>query len=86
MRGEPNPNQWEMYAKNNCVFQHHLPPQLQYMRNWNDDYMRWAQGAGLRRDRDPIVIHIYSEFLQRFRQPRPVRRLQSESTAPGPPA
>jgi sulfite dehydrogenase (quinone) subunit SoeA len=67
MRGEPNPKQWEMYEKNNCVFQLHLPPQLQYMRNWNDDYMRWAQGAGLRRDRDPIVIHIYSEFLQRFR-------------------
>ncbi|MDE2501884.1 MAG: molybdopterin oxidoreductase family protein, partial [Burkholderiales bacterium] len=67
MRGEPNPRQWEMYAQNNCVFQHHLPPALQYMRNWNDDYMRWAQGAGLRRDRDPIVIHLYSEFLQRFR-------------------
>jgi sulfite dehydrogenase (quinone) subunit SoeA len=44
-----------------------LPPGQQYMRNWNDDYMRWAQGAGLRRDRDPIVIHLYSEFLQRFR-------------------
>jgi hypothetical protein len=29
-------------------------------------YMDWAQGAGLRRDRDPIVIHIYSEFLQRL--------------------
>jgi sulfite dehydrogenase (quinone) subunit SoeA len=67
MRGEPNPKQWEMYEKNNCVFQHHMPAQLQYMRNWNDDYMRWAQGAGLRRDRDPIVIHLYSEFLQRFR-------------------
>jgi hypothetical protein len=50
MRGEPNPRQWEMYAQNNCVFQHHLPPGQQYMRNWNDDYMRWAQGAGLRRD------------------------------------
>jgi anaerobic selenocysteine-containing dehydrogenase len=67
MRGEPNPRQWEMYEKNNCVFQHHLPPSLQYMRNWNQGYMDWAQQVGLRRDRDPIVIHIYSEFLQRFR-------------------
>jgi hypothetical protein len=67
MRGEPNPKQWEMYAQNNCVFHHHLPPAHQYMRNWNDGYMRWAQGVGLRRDRDPIVIHLYSEFLQRFR-------------------
>ncbi|MCW5665913.1 MAG: molybdopterin oxidoreductase family protein [Piscinibacter sp.] len=67
MRGEPNPRQWEMYARNNCVFQHHLPPSLQYMRNWNQGYMDWAQRCGLRRDRDPIVIHLYSEFLQRFR-------------------
>ncbi len=67
MRGEPNPRQWEMYEQNNCVFHLRLPPQLQYMRNWNRDYMRWAQGAGLRRDCDPVVIHIYSEFLQRFR-------------------
>ena len=67
MRGEPNPRQWEMYAKNNCVFQHHLPRELRYMRNWNRDYLQWAQQMGLRRDFDPIVIHIYSEILQRFR-------------------
>ena len=67
MRGEPNPRQWEMYAQNQCFFQHRLAPQHQYMRNWNDGYMRWAQAAGLRRDHDPIVIHLYSEFLQRFR-------------------
>ena len=67
MRGEPNPKQWEMYAQNNCVFQYHLPPGLQYMRNWNRDYLSWARDMGLRRDFDPIVIHLYSEFLQRFR-------------------
>ncbi len=67
MRGEPNPNQWEMYAKNNCVFHYKMPPEHQYMRNWNQGYMAWAQSAGLRRDNDPIVIHIYSEFLQGFR-------------------
>jgi anaerobic selenocysteine-containing dehydrogenase len=56
-----------MYAGNDCVFQHHLPPALQYMRNWNRDYLAWARDVGLRRDFDPIVIHVYSEFLQRFR-------------------
>ena len=25
MNGEPNPQQWEMYAKNNCVFHYELP-------------------------------------------------------------
>ncbi len=67
MRGEPNPNQWEMYAKNNCVFQHRLEPGMRYMRNWNRDYLAWAQKNGLRRDFDPITIHLYSEFLQGFR-------------------
>ncbi|WP_371258283.1 molybdopterin oxidoreductase family protein [Curvibacter sp. PAE-UM] len=68
MRGEPNPRQWEMYAQNNCVFHYEMPANIQYMRNWNRDYMQWAQSMGLRRDADPIVIHIYSEFLQGFRR------------------
>ncbi len=68
MRGEPNPRQWEMYAQNNCVFHYEMPQNIQYMRNWNRDYMQWAQAMGLRRDADPIVIHIYSEFLQGFRR------------------
>ncbi len=68
MRGEPNPKQWEMYEKNNCVFQYHMPPEHQYMRNWNLGYMEWAQKVGIRRDKDPIVIHIYSEFSQGFRR------------------
>ncbi len=67
LRGEPNPRQWERYAENNCVHAFHLPPSHQHMRNWNRGYMEWAQQAGLRRDNDPIVIHLYSEFLQRFR-------------------
>jgi len=68
MRGEPNPKQWEMYEKNNCVFHYKMPPEHQYMRNWNLGYMEWAQTVGIRRDKDPIVIHIYSEFLQGFRR------------------
>jgi sulfite dehydrogenase (quinone) subunit SoeA len=67
LRGAPNPKQWEMYAANNCVHHHVMPPEHQYMRNWNSGYMQWAQKMGLRRDNDPIVIHLYSEFLQRFR-------------------
>jgi anaerobic selenocysteine-containing dehydrogenase len=67
MRGEPNPKQWEMYAANNCVHHHPMPPEIQYMRNWNLGYMDWAQAKGLRRDHDPITIHLYSEFIQRFR-------------------
>ncbi len=67
LRGAPNLKQWEMYAANNCVHQHVMPPEYRYMRNWNRGYMQWAQQVGLRRDNDPIVIHLYSEFIQRFR-------------------
>ena len=67
MHGEPNPRQWEMYAKNNCVFHHRLPRSYQYMRNWNLGYHEWAQRTRLRRHADPIIIQLYSEVLQKFR-------------------
>jgi anaerobic selenocysteine-containing dehydrogenase len=67
MKGEPNPNQWEMYAKNNCVYHYHLPKSYQYMRNWNMGYLKWAQDHRLTRYAEPINIHIYSEVLQKFR-------------------
>jgi len=67
MLGEPNPGQWEMYAANNCIFKHEMPPSYRYMRNWNRGYMEWAQRTRLRRWGDPILIHLYSEVLQRFR-------------------
>jgi sulfite dehydrogenase (quinone) subunit SoeA len=67
MLGEPNPKQWEMYAKNNCVFHHSLPPSYRYMRNWNRGYMEWAQRVRMRRWGEPVLIHLYSEVLQRFR-------------------
>jgi anaerobic selenocysteine-containing dehydrogenase len=67
MRGEPNPRQWEMYAANNCVYRHELPPAYRYMRNWNRGYMQWAQRTRIRRWDEPILVHLYSEVLQRFR-------------------
>ncbi|MDD5389663.1 MAG: molybdopterin oxidoreductase family protein [Gallionellaceae bacterium] len=67
MKGAPNSNQWQMYEKNNCVFQYHLPKSYQYMRNWNQGYLQWAQAHGMTRHAEPINIHIYSEVLQKFR-------------------
>ena len=67
MRGAPNPKQWEMYAANNCVFKHELDPSYRYMRNWNRGYMEWAQRVRIRRWGEPVLIHLYSEVLQRFR-------------------
>ncbi|MGH8746541.1 MAG: molybdopterin oxidoreductase family protein, partial [Burkholderiales bacterium] len=67
MLGEPNPKQWDMYAQNNCVFHYRLPPSYRYMRNWNRGYREWAQRTRIRRWGDPVIIHLYSEVLQRFR-------------------
>lgn len=67
MKGEPNPNQWERYAEHGCVFHYDLPHNYQYMRNWNKGYLHWARAHGLIRYADPIIIHLYSEVLQKFR-------------------
>jgi len=67
LRGEPNPKQWEMYEKNNCVYHYELPKSYQYMRNWNKGYLSWAKHHHLTKHLDPINIHIYSEVLQKFR-------------------
>ncbi|HET9578666.1 MAG TPA: molybdopterin oxidoreductase family protein [Usitatibacter sp.] len=67
LRGAPNPNQWEMYAANNCVFHLPLAEEHRYMRNWNRGYLRWAVDNGMRRYDNPLVIQLYSEVLQEFR-------------------
>jgi anaerobic selenocysteine-containing dehydrogenase len=67
MKGEPNPKQWEMYAANNCVHHHVLPPAHQYMRNWNKGYIEWAHAMRLRTYVEPAQIQIYSEVMQEFR-------------------
>ena len=67
LRGDPNPRQWEMYARNNCVFQYHMPEDQQYMRNWNQPYLDFAKDKGWRQRNDPVQLAIYSDTLQAFR-------------------
>ncbi len=67
LRGAPNPKQWEMYAKNDCVFQYHMPEGMHYMRNWNRAYLDFAKDKGWRQKNDPVQLAIYSDTLQSFR-------------------
>ncbi|CAN5348307.1 molybdopterin oxidoreductase family protein [soil metagenome] len=67
LRGEPNPNQWEMYEANNCVFQYHLPESMHFMRNWNREYLDFAKDKGWRQRNDPVQLALYSDTLQTFR-------------------
>jgi sulfite dehydrogenase (quinone) subunit SoeA len=65
--GKPNPNQWEQYAKHNCVFHYTLPETLQYMRGQNGPYLEFAVEKGFRKFPEPIVIALYSDVMQKFR-------------------
>ncbi|SDC86595.1 molybdopterin oxidoreductase family protein [Paraburkholderia lycopersici] len=65
--GEPNPRQWEEYAKHNCVYHYALPESLQYMRNCNGPYLNFAVEKGFRKFNEPIVIALYSDVMQKFR-------------------
>ena len=67
LRGAPNPKQWEMYAKNDCVFSLHLPETMHYMRNWNREYLDFAKDKGWRQKNDVVQLTLYSDTLQAFR-------------------
>ncbi|MBS0320767.1 MAG: molybdopterin oxidoreductase family protein [Proteobacteria bacterium] len=67
LRGEPNPDQWQRYAENNCVFQYHLPRDMQFMRNWNRAYLDFAKEKGWRQRNDPVQLALYQDSLQTFR-------------------
>jgi anaerobic selenocysteine-containing dehydrogenase len=67
LRGAPNPKQWEMYAKNDCVFSLHLPETMHYMRNWNREYLDFAKDKGWRQKNDVVQLALYSDTLQSFR-------------------
>jgi anaerobic selenocysteine-containing dehydrogenase len=56
-----------MYQQHNCIYHHELPRSFQYMRNWNQGYLEWSRANRITRYAEPILIHLYSEVLQRFR-------------------
>jgi anaerobic selenocysteine-containing dehydrogenase len=37
------------------------------MRNWNRGYLDWSQRNRITRYAEPILVHLYSEVLQKFR-------------------
>jgi anaerobic selenocysteine-containing dehydrogenase len=81
LRGAPNPNQWQMYADNDCVFHYPLPETMHYMRNWNRAYLDFAKDKGWRQKNDVVQLALYSDTLQTF-------RLAAQGKTPGrrPPA
>ena len=38
------------------------------MRNWNKGYLEWSRANRITRYAEPILIHLYSEVLQKLPQ------------------
>ena len=66
-RGEPNPDQLQSYIANGCFWKYELPPEQQYYKHANADYLAYANSMGWTPNTDPIVFQMYAEPLQKFR-------------------
>jgi anaerobic selenocysteine-containing dehydrogenase len=65
--GEPNPDQLQRYIENGCFWRHHLTAEQGYFKHANRAYLEEAKAMGLVGKSDQIVLHLYSEILQKFR-------------------
>ena len=66
-KGEPNPDQLKYYIENGCFWSHHFPDDHKFYKFANKGYLDWAKDMGFNATADPIVLQIYSEVMQRFR-------------------
>lgn len=65
--GPANPEQLQRYIDNGCFWHHSFTPAQRYYKFANRDYLEFARDAGWLGSSDPIVMHLYSEPLQKFR-------------------
>ncbi len=65
--GEPNPNQLDRYIENGAFWRHHFEPDQLYFKHANKGYLEAAVKLGLIDKAEQIVLHLYSEPLQKFR-------------------
>jgi anaerobic selenocysteine-containing dehydrogenase len=65
--GEPNPDQLQRYIENGAFWRHHLEPEQMHYKHANKAYLDAAVKLGLIDKPDQIVMQIYSEPLQKFR-------------------
>lgn len=66
-KGDPNPDQLQRYIDNGCFWSHHFPDEHKFYKFANKGYLEWAKSVGFIGSADPIVLQIYSEVMQRFR-------------------
>ncbi len=66
--GAPNPGQLDRYIENQCFWRDELAPNQRYFKHANKDYLDYAASMGFIDDARPVVLQLYSEPLQKFRQ------------------
>jgi len=66
-RGSPNPKQLEAYVANHSFWRRELEPCQRFFKFANLDYLNFAVDMGFVASRDPLVMQLYVEPLQRFR-------------------
>jgi sulfite dehydrogenase (quinone) subunit SoeA len=66
-RGAPNPNQLDRYIENQCFWSYPIPREQRFYKMANKGYLEWAASMGFLPNAEPIIMQIYSEPLQSFR-------------------
>ncbi len=66
-KGEVNPKQLDKYIENGCFWSHHFTDDQKYFKFANKSYLDWAKSVGFIGSAEPIVMQIYSEIMQKFR-------------------
>ncbi|MHB1217422.1 MAG: molybdopterin oxidoreductase family protein [Alphaproteobacteria bacterium] len=66
-RGAVNPDQLQRYVENECFWRHELEPEQRFFKFANRAYLEFAQKMGFIGKAERIVLHLYSEPLQKFR-------------------
>jgi anaerobic selenocysteine-containing dehydrogenase len=65
--GAPNPNQLQAYIDNGCFWRGEIPHEAHYYKMANAAYLEWAKGMHFLPKTEQIVLQIYCEPLQKFR-------------------
>ncbi len=66
-RGAPNAWQLESYIANGCFWRGEIPAGARYFKMANAGYLTWATHMGFIAGPEQIVLQLYSEPMQRFR-------------------
>ncbi|MBF0391771.1 MAG: molybdopterin oxidoreductase family protein [Alphaproteobacteria bacterium] len=66
-RGDPNPDQLKAYIEHQSFWHYELRPSQKYYKMANQEYLDFAVHMGFIGKSEQIVMNIYSEVLQKFR-------------------